>query len=820
MSSSTPEFKVTKLGDLRNKITKLIELDEIIRPLSKTVGSAATSETLFVQGERAVRNLMAVGALHESKFTDAMKAYGAEIANVSKDARAVFNAYKTWVDRKKKELMSVKTGMSVERLTKALSVLYELIAFTQANGTRRLQEEFDRRDRDRDRYGRSYSSYSRGTSYRETMVSRIRQVKQALGPFSAYTPGAIAGTDDFAAQALQLFGKLEGMSITVYHDSVGEVAIDLEELKEVLDKWQKSEQEKKLEQGVDIGALVAKGPSIEGLKELIKTNSPVLNEFVASATVPVEPTKLDAFIGLLTIPELYERIGKQLVNQINSLQSEISDMLSKTDPSSDSSPLIGGLPGIPGVKGASAAAESSAKAAKHKAVEKVRDLMQEVASKIMLGSAEIEAKRPEALDKLRAAIDALGNLSDISTTLTIGANGQIVSADGSSSGSGSVITTGSGEAMYRSIDPNRLDNYITALADHKTAVQQHPMGTRISNSLKRLMDRLTELNTNWLSNKGVDQGVPVDVSVREQRKKALMDAKVEALIAFEQRARAAVGSYVRYQIRFIGHEHRTAAAYMAYWTALKTTIKDDKIKKRLEEYNKLKEDMIKLVAAQIHSDARQIVLKAYQTVAANDGVQLDEQRAMVVDEAFQEHQEMLQNQTRRLQIMYLKGSPSILDEFSDPRIITIYCLKALRVGTAWVSLRIAGNVFQRMYDKRVYGVMGGLPPSPLVFVGIALAVELAITLGIVVLLMALGRILKGVDGMPFDSGLFKAWFVDVMVSTVLVGVILCIIAITIKRKKYFRYKYEGDRGVRAMQAMAIYTYVVAVLLPFYRLTYV
>jgi hypothetical protein len=56
-----------------------------------------------------------------------------------------------------------------------------------------------------------------------------------------------------------------------------------------------------------------------------------------------------------------------------------------------------------------------------------------------------------------------------------------------------------------------------------------------------------------------------------------------------------------------------------------------------------------------------------------------------------------------------------------------------------------------------------------------------------------------------------------LLSSLVVFAVAVIIGQVIKRKKYFRYKYEGDRGIRAMQQMVMYVYNVLLFVPFFRL---
>jgi hypothetical protein len=160
----------------------------------------------------------------------------------------------------------------------------------------------------------------------------------------------------------------------------------------------------------------------------------------------------------------------------------------------------------------------------------------------------------------------------------------------------------------------------------------------------------------------------------------------------------------------------------------------------------------------------------------------------------------------------------------DPQILLLYALKALRVGCAAFAIRVAGTWFQARYDRAVYGygadARAGVPPTPLMFVGVALGIELCATLTILLLLLATRAVVgAGDDRFPVDTAFVRAWAVDVLATTLLVGVIAVIMASVVRNRVYFRYAYEGDRGVRALQTMVFVVYCIILVLPLYRLVF-
>ena len=192
---------------------------------------------------------------------------------------------------------------------------------------------------------------------------------------------------------------------------------------------------------------------------------------------------------------------------------------------------------------------------------------------------------------------------------------------------------------------------------------------------------------------------------------------------------------------------------------------------------------------------------------------LDEEQAGRVNDAVTDLLVWLTEEQNKVRVMYEQGVLPILDAITDPKFIAMYLLKLLRLGIAWYSLRIAARVFQTRFEEDVYELQKD-PPSPFWFVGMFLAIDLAFNALILVLLMVLGHSLG--PEFPLDGTFFRLWLVDYLGVSAMVGVVSLVIAVVVQRKKYFRFKYEGDRAIRAMREMALYTYAVMLCIPFFR----
>jgi hypothetical protein len=112
------------------------------------------------------------------------------------------------------------------------------------------------------------------------------------------------------------------------------------------------------------------------------------------------------------------------------------------------------------------------------------------------------------------------------------------------------------------------------------------------------------------------------------------------------------------------------------------------------------------------------------------------------------------------------------------------------------------------------------PPNLAWFLGTVLLIDLAIHAIVALLLVIVMYILsRGDNTFPINPELMRMWVFDYLVATVPIALILLSTSTVLRFKKYFRYKYEGQRAIRAMAKITFYTYAVVLPIPFYRMTY-
>lgn len=171
----------------------------------------------------------------------------------------------------------------------------------------------------------------------------------------------------------------------------------------------------------------------------------------------------------------------------------------------------------------------------------------------------------------------------------------------------------------------------------------------------------------------------------------------------------------------------------------------------------------------------------------------------------------------RISKVHSKPSTFIDQLLSDTHVHLIYALKVIRFALAWVSMRIAVSAFSRIYASNVY-IKNVDPPSPLLFLAIFFAIDISVNMALLTLLWAASRIFKSPSNeFPIDSYLLTAWMVDIVCSELAMMGIGFAFANIISTKKAFRYRQEGDRGMRALGQMMLYSYAVLLWIPFFRI---
>ena len=158
---------------------------------------------------------------------------------------------------------------------------------------------------------------------------------------------------------------------------------------------------------------------------------------------------------------------------------------------------------------------------------------------------------------------------------------------------------------------------------------------------------------------------------------------------------------------------------------------------------------------------------------------------------------------------------SLLEMIIDSQFYVIYVIKALRILFAYVALFLTTRMFVPIYEDIVYDTKKD-PPALWRFMLIYLAFDVSLNVFLLVLLFLLKYLFKTDDNtFIVDSALIGNFLLDYVVGMFMIMVIGVLVGRVIIMKKYFKYKYEGVRAIRAFEIIVFWIAVVNILIPYY-----
>ena len=426
----------------------------------------------------------------------------------------------------------------------------------------------------------------------------------------------------------------------------------------------------------------------------------------------------------------------------------------------------------------------------------------------------------------KAAGDALQGLKQVEAKGAAPSYGAATSAYGAGSAAAappgaaaSAMAQFAGGLLVRFPDPRRMQQYVRSLAALKDASEKSAAPGRATGLAAQVQEKVAKLTAG-------QQLDPDDPASR-----SAVSGSIGAAYGFIAGVKRHVAAYVALHAAFAVRANRDALEYMAYWRGMRAEGARLLAQGRGADDAKAFEDAL---------NKWDETLKALLDDVVRDRMgKFDEARntsAAVVDKALGGAQEgaprKLAAEFEALGLYVARANARIRGFFGaadgmagggglgavlDVPFALLYALKALRLLCAWVALRVASRLFEQMYRRAVYAELRD-PPSPAVFVGLFLAADAA--LGAVVLsflLLAKHLFSDGGSDFPIDGPFVARWAVDFVAVSALAGALGLILGAVVQNKKFFRYRYEGDRGIRSMQSVMLYVYAVLLLVPFFRL---
>lgn len=145
---------------------------------------------------------------------------------------------------------------------------------------------------------------------------------------------------------------------------------------------------------------------------------------------------------------------------------------------------------------------------------------------------------------------------------------------------------------------------------------------------------------------------------------------------------------------------------------------------------------------------------------------------------------------------------------------TVYAAKLGRLAGVYISLRLTCSLFEASYVSAVYG--RGEEPPRMVTINIALFTCLALVTCTMWLLMYAGGVgaSQSTPNLGFASEVLSYLLRESVAYSILILLAGLYISHTVSRKRYFRYKTDGLRAIRAFQSLMLAVIVPIGLLPF------
>jgi len=518
----------------------------------------------------------------------------------------------------------------------------------------------------------------------------------------------------------------------------------------------------------------------------------------------------------LTILSVYSRLAPAMREPMSNSLTVVRAWISKHPASAPGAPM----------RNPQQAAEEQRSATTRNAAVLIERALVELEAKI--GFAATEPSKPQAMSALMKALDSADTVTALSGLSS--ARG----AEGSGYGSSSSSSPFDGRTgplpgfLFRQVAPLRAVRYNEQIQRFRDSLTDHPVTSHVASQVARLQASLEDLarQSSAVSSRVGDDGAAANHGSTVLALRRLGDAKVAAAKSFARSVRSAVKAYVAVHFSFVGKHHADAMRYMAYWKGILETdpgfISNKDVVRALDEHAETRKELSALTRGRLLEDVlkRQLYLVRDEKLLQSGSQtqpRLDESQMSAVEFTIDQLTSWVLEQTEDVEELYLRGGLTISQEVFSPQTIILYTLKAMRLLTVWFTLLIATRTFQNYYADLVY-TRDEAPPNPALFVLLIVALDAAMQAVFLVVLAVVMRALKTHDNdFPIDVALLSAWSVDALASTAAVALLALVIGEVIRNKKYFRYKYEGERGIRAMREMVYYIYCVMVPVPFYKL---
>ena len=832
----------TYTQDLANKIKRYVDAELPLRALA-TRGNDGVKK-------KACDDLVTTFESNVGMLDDAFKKrwleYGGEVVPALKLGSAAFKEY---VDFAKRESTSRSAGTINERDLRVVSELSQSLqkyamrisAYWEASDYEDYKHDkesartrrYDMRGTsiDSDYIRKKYASIEDAKNAWEKVVTTLQSIRSdatrtRLAKF--VDPSAVASSDENRAlQSLQSDVVKATSSATASRSiEVERIQSDLENVSQKLDDLVAAARDKL---AAEAAGSTAFDPRKVGFDDFLSYSEKLENDVrTKQPSALIQPDDVAVFRTKLALPYFNQRIGAALVMSVAEMRKRVSAWLKQAASGSSSS-------------------RSQDLAMRKSAVQQLDNMLALAETKLSYPSTQgPPSELRDLINRLqsRDISEAIDGGKTIKTTVpgderssssSSGALAQMMSSSSSggppSAGAGGIPGIG---FLYRTVDPIRVARYLEQIERFRDEANDSRADEFVATQANRLADTVLDLErqATAMTTAGIDDagaGGAKSAGELSLRLRQLALAKVAAAKSFVRGVRSAAAAYATMHVRFVSERHGEAMRYMRYWDDLRAAAKDDSnrlealgiddaIKKAIEDHKDIAKDLVKGARKKLVEKIRSKVLESQRDSLGTAGQpRLDDAQQADVDKQLDKLSVWLVDRAEAVEETYLRGAPTMLESVTEPTTMMLYGLKAVRLACASAALNVASGTFETMYVRNVY-TLDAPPPNPAILVALAIGLDAALSAIVLLVLYTTMRVFKTAENdFPIDGSLLWAWVHDYVAATLAIGALSLVVGEVIRSKKYFRYKYEGERGIRAMREMMWYIYCVLLPIPFYRL---
>jgi hypothetical protein len=192
----------------------------------------------------------------------------------------------------------------------------------------------------------------------------------------------------------------------------------------------------------------------------------------------------------------------------------------------------------------------------------------------------------------------------------------------------------------------------------------------------------------------------------------------------------------------------------------------------------------------------------------------DDDKQALVSKMIEDKFEKISHQRQKINSLY-ELKYSILEMIIDTQFYVLYVIKALRILFAYVALFLTTRMFVPIYEDTVYDSKKD-PPGLWKFMLIYLAFDVSLNVFLLVLMYLLKYLFKSDENSFVIDNLLIGYFItDYIIGMVIIMILGMLIGRIIVQKKYFKYKYEGVRAIRAFEKIVFFIAIIMIVIPFY-----